>query len=172
MEWIRIKTTQDVYYNAFLKIFRESFPIFEQRTDAQFQQVMGDDRCHICVTLENKKVVGLVVYWLFKDYFYIEYLAIHPDERGKHRGTQMLSYLLNSIPKNCILEIDPLCDEISKKRLKFYQGLGFETNSYVHTHPAYRREYKDHKLIVLSSSPLSEKGYNQYYQDLSKVVMK
>ena len=102
MEWIRIKTTQDVYYNAFLKIFRESFPIFEQRTDVQLQQAMGEDRCHICVSVEKEQVIGLVVYWLFKDYFYIEYLAIHPDERGKHRGTQMLSYLLNSIQKNCI----------------------------------------------------------------------
>lgn len=62
--------------------------------------------------------IGFVGSWKIGDYFYIEHLAISPNLRGKGYGQKVLSGFCEQVSR-VILEIDPVIDEISEKRLRF-----------------------------------------------------
>ena len=109
----------------------------------------------------------------FKDYLYIEHFAINNEIRGKGYGSTILNKFIKSTPKTILLEIDPIIDDISNARLRFYKRCGFWENPYSHTHPSYRDEYQPHHLIVLTTGKqLSEDEYQTFYKDLSVTVMK
>lgn len=87
-------------------------------------------------------------------------------------GTSVLAQLMEEVKKTVVLEIDPLVSEVAKKRLTFYQKLGFKLCPYKHLHPAYRKAYAPHELLVLSSgSVLPPALYERFKNDLSAVVM-
>jgi hypothetical protein len=81
--------------------------------------------------------------------------------------------------KNCcehssvILEIDPPVDELAVRRKRFYQRLGFKTNSYAHLlHLPYREQFPPHELAVMSYPKyLTEMEYQTFQCELGKIVM-
>ena len=103
---------------------------------------------------------------------YIEHYAIIDKVRGQGYGTRLLGELIASTNKTVILEIDPVVDEISQKRLRFYRALGFVENDFPHVHPPYQGKFHGHQLKVLSSGrKIKEAEYQQFNQDLKLIVM-
>lgn len=169
----RITDPNDVIYPALRTLYDRSFPAYEKRTDAHQIKALSDDRYYLLSFLEDDKLVGFFGYWSFADYLYIEHYAINTDIRGKGYGTQLLKQLLAETEKTVILEIDPVIDDISAKRLRFYQNLGFVENHYTHSHPAYQAQFQPHSLKVLShDSILTPTQYQQFAEDLTLIVMK
>jgi len=171
MQTYSIKDIKDNYYKAFYDFYFTSFPIHEQRNEQQQIYAFGQEAYHLDCCILDDKVAGFIAYWDFNDLIYIEHLAVNPEMRGKNIGTGMLSEFIKK-DKPVILEIDPLVDEVSRKRLQFYQRLGFVMNNYVHHHPAYDKQYPPHELIVLSVPiTLTQPQYNSFYKNLCEVVM-
>mgnify|MGYP006974553350 FL=1 len=48
------------------------------------------------------------------------------------------------------MEIDPPEDEISVRRLHFYQRLGFVENPQEYIHPSFRKPFHAHRLVLMS----------------------
>lgn len=172
MHAIRIKNIDDAYFEEFLSVYSTSFPIFEQRTKKQHVYAFEQTNCFVKCYFEKDTFIGFIIYWEFQHFIYIEHLAIHPELRGKNYGSLLLSQFIENKEKKIILEIDPLNDEISLKRYNFYKHLGFIKNDHNHTHPAYREEFKDHQLILLSTQRvLNKEEYKLFYTELKSVVM-
>ena len=175
MEIIRLTATDHPRYTAFRNIYDISFPIYEQRTVEQQQDAFSDSRyqldCHIDPV--NDLLLGFIAYWRFDSYTYVEHFAIHPNERGKGLGGLILKNLIEQESGRVLLEIDPVTDNVSAARLHFYQLHGFVENPYPHTHPAYRKGYPDHSLVVLSSGEtIPDIEYKRFASDLNRVIMK
>ncbi len=69
--------------------------------------------------------------------------------------------------KTIILEIDPPVDEKSKRRMGFYERVGFLQNSFDHIHPPYHNGIKGHELVVMSyPEKLSISEYDLFFQYL------
>ena len=51
-----------------------------------------------------------------------------------------------------VLEIEPPEDELTCRRLRFYERLGFRANDFPYTHPSYRTgaAAHPHRLVVMS----------------------
>lgn len=121
---------------------------------------------------ENRELVGILLYWDLDNCKYIEHLAISPSLRGKNYGSRVLKEFCEN-NGTIILEIDPPVDDISIKRLNFYSNLGFKLQEFEHIHPPYRRDYKGHKLKVMSfNRNLSEDEYNTFNVFLKERIMK
>lgn len=175
MEIIRLTATDHPLYNAFREIYDISFPIYEQRTVALQQDAFSDSRYHLDCYADtvNDLVQGFIAYWRFESYTYVEHFAIHPNERGKGLGGMILRKLIEQESERVLLEIDPVKDDISAARLRFYQSYGFIENPFPHIHPAYRSEYPDHSLVVLSTGgEMTGIEYDMFASDLNTIVMK
>lgn len=172
MDFIRINSKEDKYFDGAMKIYEASFPIFEQRTLKNQIEALQNEMYYSSIICENDKLIGIIFYWKYGKYTYIEHLAISPSLRGKNYGSKILRDFCKD-NKDTILEIDNPIDEISIKRLQFYSKIGFKLQDFEHIHPPYRQEYDGHYLKVLSFyRDLSKEEYEEFNTFLKTKVMK
>ncbi|MDD2952973.1 MAG: GNAT family N-acetyltransferase [Parabacteroides sp.] len=172
MDILEITRKQDPLFSVFKQVYAASFPIFEQRTEEQQERAFQSPNYHLAVYLKENRFIGFISYWNFSTYIYIEHLAIHENFRGQGYGSSLLDEFNKRQHKTLLLEIDPITDEVSANRLKFYKKCGFFENGYKHIHPPYRNAYQAHPLIILTTArPITEDEYIQFSFDLRDIVM-
>lgn len=168
----RIAGTNDPLFNDFKALYADSFPVFEQRTEKHQASAFLHSNYHVEAYVEQEQFIGFIAYWAFQDYLYIEHYAIHKQLRGQGYGSRILQSFIASHPEKVLLEIDPIQDEISAARLRFYQHCGFVVNTHRHVHPPYREGYHGHDLLVLTTQrTITAEEYKQFATDLSLTVM-
>jgi ribosomal protein S18 acetylase RimI-like enzyme len=168
-----ITDINDAYYQSFLAIYSVSFPEHEQRNREQQLTAFSDNRYHLSILTENDQVVSFIAWWNFPTYVYIEHFAVSPEFRGKNIGSNMINTFADRIKKTIVIEIDPPINDISRKRLAFYEKVGYKANPHKHFHPPYNPKNKPHELLVLTlNKEFDRKEYEQFSKDLSNIVMK
>ncbi|HAG44607.1 MAG TPA: N-acetyltransferase, partial [Clostridium sp.] len=90
MEFVRINSSDNNYFDDVMNIYKASFPIFEQRTIKDQMDVLKDDKYNCMAVCESNKLVGILLYWDLDNCKYIEHLAISPSIRGKNYGSRIL----------------------------------------------------------------------------------
>ena len=128
MEWIR-HTSWDGHMERAMALYHTSFPINEQRTDADHKAALEDERFYCLSAWEGEDFLGLLFCWKMKELFYVEHFAVNTQMRGSGIGSRLLADFCKDKPL-VLLEIDPPQDEISQRRLRFYERLGFVQNPY------------------------------------------
>ncbi|KJU72657.1 GNAT family N-acetyltransferase [Clostridium baratii] len=172
MDFIRLKNINDENWNKIWRIYEESFPKHELRNIKEQKEAMNDDEFFCVYAKEEETVVGIIFYWEWEQFRYIEHFAVNPNLRGGGYGSKILEEICND-DKITILEIDPVVDEISERRLVFYERLGFKMNKFNHLHPPYKNGDKGHKLKVLSyKCIISENQFSDFKNFLENHVMK
>lgn len=171
MDFKRIKK-EDNFFNKAMEIYKESFPVFERRTTKDQIRALGDETYHFNIIYDKEELVGILLYWDIEPFKYIEHFAIDPKLRGRRYGSRVLEEFC-ACNKNVILEIDPPIDDISIKRLKFYESLGFRMQDFDYTHPSYRKDCKRHSLKIMTfNHDISKEEYDTFNKFLKKNVMK
>ncbi len=127
----------------------------------------------LCYINDGGELIGFIAYWQLPSCRYIEHFAISPLLRGKGYGHQLLHTFVEQEGDGIVvLEIDPVVDEFTAARLRFYEQCGFVQNPYQHRHPAYDKRYTPHALTVLSSGrTLRDDEYQAFRTALSNTVM-
>ncbi|MCS3433722.1 GNAT family N-acetyltransferase [Klebsiella sp. BIGb0407] len=152
-------------------LYESAFPLHEKRCHAAKIRALNHANYQLQAWFDAEMFIGMIGMWDFGDYRYIEHLAVNDTLRGQGYGKRMLNQFLLQSPLT-ILEIDPLTTEIARKRLRFYQSLGFQVNHYSHTHPTYHENLADHQLIVLSyPQQIDSQQYQRFLNDLRHEVM-
>ena len=83
--------------------------------------------------------MGFISAWDLPHYCYLEHFAFSPECRGGGFGSRVLKEYVGQKEVPVILEIDPLVDEISRRRCGFYERLGFVLTEHEHFQPPFRR---------------------------------
>ena len=173
METIRIQSTEHPLFARLWEIYQYSFPIYEQRTLEHQVAAFQNNIYHLDVYLDEGQMIGFIGYWLFPSYAYIEHYAMAKESRGQGYGSKILKNFLDRMKgKIVVLEIDPVVDEISTRRLHFYQNLGFRESPFRYTCPKYQPDEKEGELWVLTY-PITVDCvfYDKFYNDLHQVVL-
>ncbi len=167
----RITAPEGEAYDRALQLYSVSFPLHEQRLPADQAAVLCETDYHFTSLWDGETFCGLVLYWERPSFIYVEHFAIEPCLRGGGYGTSALRALCSQ-GKSVILEIDPPVDEVSRRRLRFYERAGFVQNSFEHVHPPYRPGFSGHALCVLSCPHALDKDlYTEFFQYLRDTVM-
>ena len=155
-----------------LALYRSSFPVHELRLPPDQREVMGDSRYHFDLCLADGALAGLILYWDFDSYIYVEHFCVEPSLRGHGLGALILSELAMR-NKPIILEIDPLTDDVAVRRKDFYERCGYVANPFAHVHPPYQAANQGHELIVMSyPRAISQSEFDTFTLDLREKVMK
>ena len=174
MHFKRLTSHNDLMYEAAMKLYAESFPIYEQRRSESQIKILQDNEYKFDLIYDNDQWLGIICLWETESFIYIEYFAINSQLRNRRYGQRSLQLLRKEyVGKKLILEIDPLVDDVAKHRKAFYERCGFVANTLKHVHPPYRDGFAGHKLIVMSSpSLLSQLEYDQFNNYLCQIVMR
>lgn len=168
----RCRDAGDPLMDAAMALYRRSFPAHELRLWPDQQAVMNDPLYHFDLCLLDGALGGLILYWDFGAYIYVEHFCVEPSMRGHGLGTLILAELAKK-SKPIILEIDPLTDDVAVRRKGFYERCGYVANGFAHVHPPYQAANHGHALIVMSHPrALSQAEFDTFTVDLREKVMK
>ncbi len=161
-------------FEEVFKIMQDAFPLEEYRDYEGQKKSLSDDKYNIKTQkLENGKIISFIAFWEFEDFIYIEHFATDLKFRGKGVGTQFLKDFISSSEKTIILEAEPPQDGISKKRIVFYERIGFVTNEYDYLQPPLRKNTQPFELLVLSlNKALSKNAFENFKKSVYSAVYK
>lgn len=161
-----LKNCNEKYFNKAWELYESSFPIEEKRTKDEQYIILKKENYNPTIFIKDEIVVGILFFWDFDKYIFIEHFAINPLLRSQSYGSIILEYFLSKY-KNCILEIEQIDDEITKKRFNFYKRFDFVINKYKHFQIPFRKDSKKLELLLLShKNHLTKFEYEDLYTNM------
>lgn len=150
IRFIPFKSTTDKGWNEAWDLYENAFPYKERRSLGDHLQALSDPLFEADGIWTDDSLAGIIYHWdCGGNTRYVEHLAISPSLRGQHMGSKALAAFCERAGR-VILEIDPPVDDISVRRLRFYQRLGFVENPHQYLHPSFREPFVTHKLVLMS----------------------
>ena len=78
---------------------------------------------------------GFLAVWEFESFTYIEHFAVDPVLRNSGTGSAMLQELVRKYQKQICLEVELPEDELTRRRIGFYERNGFVFNEHPYIQP-------------------------------------
>lgn len=160
--------------------YEESFPLAERRTFGQLIQLLDCPDMNLCAILEQEQLVGFIIYWQWDTLLYVEHFAIDPQQRGLQFGQKAMQLLVTLDPAWLVLEVELPTDDISRRRIQFYERQGFSRNPFAYHQPPYRADGTGIPMELLSipaihdqerfstfSKQIRENVYERFYPTAS-----
>ncbi len=144
------------------KIYEEAFPPNERRSLSQQRLLMENPLYHFKYLYYFDKLAGFLAYWTLDGFIYIDHFAIGMGLRGKGLGEKALADFLLIQNQDVILEVEKPETETAKKRIAFYERLGFFLNEYNYFQPPFSDNKKAVPLLIMShQSILSQNKFEK-----------
>ena len=164
--------------NKFKRIFEileYSFPPCERGNYALHRAEFNRDDFR-CLCYEPAGIPSAFInYYIIAelDALFIEHFACATELRGKGIGSSLMKELLGQAGSSLILlEVEPPDNEISCRRVKFYQRLGFTLNEGSYFQPAFYGNPEPLPLKLMSNRPLSDHDFTHAVSAIHQKVYK
>ena len=168
----QIRSANDQYFADFWRIYTESFPLNERRTPDQQLLIFQKPPYQLNTYLIDDHIVGFIASWCDPEFIFIEHFAISPEFRSKRLGSTVLQQFIDDYKIPVILEIEMPIDELTKRRLKFYELAGFIRNTHQHYMPPYHESDPPLEMEILTfPTTVSEELYQRFAKFQKEVVM-
>lgn len=132
--------TSDVQLYRFMEnLLIDSFPPEEYR-ELQALRTYTDHTANFYnnVVFDDDLPVGLITYWDFGRFCYVEHFAINPTLRNGGYGKKTLEHVCRQLNRPVVLEVEMPREEMAKRRIRFYQRQGFTLWEKAYQQPPYR----------------------------------
>jgi len=168
MNTIFIENQHNKYFEKAWQIYEESFPVEEKRTLKEQIKLFDKKSFTMLCYVEEEIVLAILFYWQIDSYTYLEHFAVNSTLRGRSYGSKILQEFIDN-NQHIILEIEPIIDKITQKRLDFYERFDFKVNNHIHFQVPFRKNTQELQLIFLSHKKvLSVEEYTTLYQMMLK----
>lgn len=139
LQFIPLHTTDQAY--AFVEnLWHESFPESERREDEAQRYNVDHNEAFTCYLIEEDTLqVGFITVWRLEGFSYVEHLATSPLVRNKGYGRKIMEELQKQFHGVIVLEVEKPIDEMSRRRIGFYQRCGFRLCEKYYVQPPYRK---------------------------------
>ncbi len=171
MDYVRITSLTNPLFGECWAIYNDSFPKEERRDLSQQRVALTNENYTFVAIVDEGRTLGVVGYWLFGgDLLFVEHIAIGSLCRGGGIGSVVIEYV-KSKGFDIVLEIDPIVDDITRRRRGFYERLGFVMNDIQHFQPPFRTDDEWLPLLVMSyPSTISADRYKLFRTSQIAVV--
>lgn len=173
LKYITVEGENSPLYPDVRAIYESSFPVEEQRGLLLQRAAWSDEGYELLAIVQGESVIGLLGVWHLEEGVFLEHLAMAKEVRGKGIGSRLLGDYLATIGEaTVILEVDPPCDEISRRRVCFYERLGFFLTDHDHVQLPFRKEDGPLTLRIMSyPHPISKEQYEAFNKEYLGRVM-
>jgi ribosomal protein S18 acetylase RimI-like enzyme len=134
----------DVY-----KLMQLSFPPAEFRTYEEELALFSHSDYQVIVIEKNSVIYAFIAEWIFGDVHFIEHFAILPEHRGKGLGTKIIREYLKHIKSAVVIEVEANDTKNAKRRIAFYERLGFIQSNIEYMQPLLRKKSPDVLLRLM-----------------------
>jgi len=163
-------------YASFLKLYNGSFPENERRIYdgvAHFSDFVKEKNGKFRVLViddEEGHFIGFLSYWTFDGYVYVEHFAVDPEQRGKNIGGRLLSYLLDAVSADVVLEVEKPDTPVAARRIRFYERCGFKLRDDIeYVQPPYSASQSGVEMLLMTHGDVRLHDKNDLREMLSEV---
>lgn len=158
-------------FQKIYSLLTDAFPQNEYRPfSAQYALFHQPAYC-LYTRMQEDEIVALMGMWKMDDFLFIEHIAVSNHLRGQGIGSQILKKFALTKQKHVILEVEPPQTETAKRRIAFYERLGFHLNTYYYEQPAYYPDQDPFPLFLMSYPyPLNTSQFEKVKQDLYQKI--
>ncbi len=150
------------HWPAAAALYVAAFPEIERRSpEAWAACCEREDALTVYGIFDDEVFCGFVCVWAFGDFTYMEHFAVLPERRGGGLGRQTVREIVRrSAPRPVVLEVEPPEDDLTRRRISFYERNGLAISDMSYLQPPYR-EGDDHlplRLMTSSAAYLKANG--------------
>lgn len=144
---------QDLFESSFPEEERPSFEELKARNDKRFQ---------FLVIFNEDEPIGLLSYWDFDDFVYVEHFAIDEEMRDQGFGKAAFLSFLSDQHKQVLFEVAMPHDEVSEHRVEFYSSMGLYQNSQDYIQPSYQNpQQMELPMLIMSKYELDDDAFDE-----------
>lgn len=138
-------------FEKIFAIMSEAFPEDEFRTYEGQKRLLNREIYRIISEKdESGKVLGFMTVWDLGDFNFIEHIAVCSSSRGMGIGRNIIEKFKRQDHRPIILEVEPPDNELCRRRIGFYQRLGFELSEFYYEQPPLRTGHTPKALQLMS----------------------
>ena len=116
---------------------------------------------------------GFLAVWEFESFIYIEHFAVDPALRNSGTGSAMLQELVKQYQKPICLEVELPEDELTRRRIGFYERNGFVFNEYPYIQPPISKGKSPVPLRIMTyGSAITREKFEEMKEVLYRRVYK
>lgn len=116
---------------------------------------------------------GFLAVWEFESFIYIEHFAVDPALRNSGTGSAMLQELVKQYQKPICLEVELPEDELTRRRIGFYERNGFVFNEYPYIQPPISKGKSPVPLRIMTyGSAITREKFEEMKEVLYRHVYK
>lgn len=132
------------------QIYIDSFPSDERREWHKLSKLIHHPHFCLYQVVENQELIGLISIWNLPYFTFIEHFAIRESDQGKGIGTQILRQVIEQKSITVIVEVEKPTNESTRRRITFYERLGFSVCKNTYYQPPYSPEKRKVKMLLMS----------------------
>ncbi|MCD8263067.1 MAG: GNAT family N-acetyltransferase [Tannerellaceae bacterium] len=131
--------------------YNHSFPTTERRDFSLVKELLEEEPLFsLYALLQDNLYVGFISIWDFNSFIYIEHFAIDQQARNGGIGRIALQKFIAQVELPIILEVELPEEEMSKRRIGFYERIGFSFCNIPYFQPPYRKGETNIELRLMS----------------------
>ena len=143
---------EDLFESAFPKSERPDFDDLEGRPS----------NFHFMVATNDDEPIGILTYWTFEEFVYVEHFAIDEEMRDQGFGKAAFLNFLSQQHKQVLFEVELPHDEESEHRIEFYSSMGLCQNPQDYVQPSYRNPQQlAVPMLVMSKYELDDDAFEE-----------
>lgn len=153
-----------------IALYEAAFPEEERRPLPAQQRLLVEGALQLLEVRDGDRFVGFVFCWGLTDFTFIEHFAIDPAMRGQGMGTKVITLLFEQYGR-LILETELPHTFNARRRIRFYEALGFGAFSTPYLQPPYREGWAPLQLILMQKGmSLEEHTFTKVSNEIYREV--
>jgi len=153
------------------QLYLNSFPPEERRDWSQILRMTSDRHhpLHLMLITFSGKPAGLLTWWNFGDFRYVEHFAVNPEMRGNGIGKKAIEAFVRGSRSAVVLEVEPeATGEMARRRIGFYKRCGFTLHAdYIYIQPPYGPGLAEVPLTLMTAGSRAVDGADLKNIDLT-----
>ena len=145
-----LTTITDCYQEFVEQLYISSFPPEERRNFKDLMHLcQSESRQTFNLIVKGGKPVGFLISWHLDDFVFLEHFAVDHHLRGRGIGKESIRLWLSMQQLPVVLEVEPPVHADQKRRISFYEQLGFRLYNVDYWQPPYSPEKSAVRLLLM-----------------------
>lgn len=132
LQVIAMPNADEMLFGQAWQLYEAAFPPMERREEELHRRLLAHPQFHTELFLHEQQLVALLFWWQFSGIRFVEHLAVDPQRRNQGIGQVVMKRFLTELQDLVVLEVDLPTDENSRRRIGFYERLGFKLNPFAY----------------------------------------
>lgn len=166
------RITEETFDEIF-PLLEAAFPVTELRVREEQRKLLQEACYYLYGVRRDGRFAAVFATWEIDDFLYIEHFAVKEEYRNGGYGGKLLDRLLEEKGRPMVLEVEVPEDDMTRRRVGFYERHGLVYNDYPYLQPPLR---KGNELLPLrfmtKPGAVDEKTYKRYKKQIYRIVYK